>query len=525
MRVGLFNRGVSVAGGGERYSLALAALLARRAEVDVITSDPVDLGAIGDRLQLRLDDLRLRRIDASDDAASRASADYDLFVNATFMSLPVNRGRRGVLLVYFPNQIFPSQRALAKARVAARLARHLSFPRFEGGFAPPTADGRRLVRRTDGRGRLRIRVPGGASTLELELAAPDGRTPIAIHCSGPGIDATHELPGHRGFRRHRIPLASAGGGDVVIDVDAPSGHHGLPAGVAIRGVRVSGVRNAVYRLLFERLLPSRRYVFETANPPHTVWRGLASYDLICTCSAFSQTWIRTYWGRTSEVLHPPVDVEHLQPGEKRPLILSVGRFFRDGHRKRHDVMIEAARALAPTLSPEWRIVLAGGVGGRLEDRRYFAEISSAAAGLPVDVLGDLPGPALVELYRQAALYWHATGFSESGAIDPVCCEHFGISTVEAMAAGCVPIVYGSGGQAEIVRDGIDGIRWRRVPELVRRTRELIEDPHRRRELSRAAVARAGAFGTSTFEARAAALFDPLLAGLHDARSTSFDARP
>jgi len=37
-------------------------------------------------------------------------------------------------------------------------------------------------------------------------------------------------------------------------------------------------------------------------------------------------------------------------------------------------------------------------------------------------------------------------------------EHFGITTVEAMAAGCVPLVYDSGGQAEIVSSGYNGYR-------------------------------------------------------------------
>ena len=522
MRVGLFNRGVQVAGGGERYSLALATLLARRAEVDVITSDPVDLRAIGDRLHLRLDDLRLRRIDPSDAAASRASADYDLFVNATFMSLPVSRARRSALLVYFPNRIFSSQRALAKARLAARLAEHLSFPRFERGFALPAAEGRGLARWSDGRGRLRMRVPRGRSTLEIELSATADRTPVTIQCSGPGVDATYELHATRTPTRHRIPLTSPAGGDVVIDV-VDEGVGGGPPGIRVDGVRVSGIRNGVYRLIFEGLLPSRRYVFETAHPQHTVWRGLASYDLICTCSGFSQRWIRTYWGRAAEVLYPPVDVDHLQPGAKAPLILSVGRFFRDGHSKRQDVMVQAARALAPVLPPEWRIVLAGGVGGRAEHRRYFAEVTSAAAGLPVDVIGDVPGPVLTDLYRRAALYWHAAGFSETSAIDPERCEHFGISTVEAMAAGCVPIVYDAGGQAEIVRPGVDGVRWRRVSELVQHTRELVRDERRRSEMARAAVGRAQLFGTSAFEARAAALFDPLLTGPAVGGSPGVDA--
>ena len=36
-------------------------------------------------------------------------------------------------------------------------------------------------------------------------------------------------------------------------------------------------------------------------------------------------------------------------------------------------------------------------------------------------------------------------------------EHLGLTTIEAMASGAVPIVYGSGGQPEIITSGLDGI--------------------------------------------------------------------
>ena len=38
-------------------------------------------------------------------------------------------------------------------------------------------------------------------------------------------------------------------------------------------------------------------------------------------------------------------------------------------------------------------------------------------------------------------------------------EHFGITTVEAMAAGCVPVVIDKADQREIVRHVTDGYRW------------------------------------------------------------------
>ena len=65
-------------------------------------------------------------------------------------------------------------------------------------------------------------------------------------------------------------------------------------------------------------------------------------------------------------------------------------------------------------------------------------------------------------------------------------EHFGISVVEAMAAGAVPLAVGKGGVREIIRQSETGILWNTPAELVAATRQLIEDPERRARLSAAA---------------------------------------
>lgn len=60
-----------------------------------------------------------------------------------------------------------------------------------------------------------------------------------------------------------------------------------------------------------------------------------------------------------------------------------------------------------------------------------------------------------KLYAESKIFWHAKGFDE---LNPYKMEHFGISTVEAMSAGCIPVVINKGGQTEIVTDGC-GYTW------------------------------------------------------------------
>ena len=61
MRTGLYNRHLATLGGGERYSLSIAAELSRHGPVDVICHTPVSRKAIAERLHLDLDSVRLPR--------------------------------------------------------------------------------------------------------------------------------------------------------------------------------------------------------------------------------------------------------------------------------------------------------------------------------------------------------------------------------------------------------------------------------------------------------------------------------
>ena len=79
-------------------------------------------------------------------------------------------------------------------------------------------------------------------------------------------------------------------------------------------------------------------------------------------------------------------------------------------------------------------------------------------------------------------------------------EHFGITTVEAMSAGAVPVVYGSGGQKEIVTHGDDGLCWDETAELASQTLRLVNDPELRGRLSRQAVVSSRRFCKEAFAA-------------------------
>jgi glycosyltransferase involved in cell wall biosynthesis len=204
------------------------------------------------------------------------------------------------------------------------------------------------------------------------------------------------------------------------------------------------------------------------------------------------------WGRDSGVLYPPVST-FPRAGEKRPLILGVGRFFVPGagHNKKQLELVGAFRRLVEReQAPGWELHLVGGCAP--EHRRYFEQVEAAAEGLPVVLHADASGAELRRLYGEASVFWHAAGLGEDVEKHPERQEHFGITTVEAMSAGVVPVVIDAAGQAEIVEPGVSGFRFRTVEELVTHTEALIADESLRARLSGAAEQRAADFAWPAF---------------------------
>jgi GT2 family glycosyltransferase len=156
-------------------------------------------------------------------------------------------------------------------------------------------------------------------------------------------------------------------------------------------------------------------------------------------------------------------------------IVSVGRFFRGGHEKRHDVMIRALRELIRrgTDACSLELHLVGTAMQQWGSRAYLRQLERLAAGLPVFFHVNAPGQVVSELLEKSHVYLHCAGFEVDQARHPERLEHFGISIVEAMARGCVPLAYDAGGPREIIRDGVDGVLYHNFEELVRASTSLI----------------------------------------------------
>jgi glycosyltransferase involved in cell wall biosynthesis len=224
------------------------------------------------------------------------------------------------------------------------------------------------------------------------------------------------------------------------------------------------------------------------------------FQVINTNSYFTKKVVEKHWGvKVNLVCQPGIKTEELAlpKVKKEKIILHVGRFFDNLHTKNQHLLVNFWRHLwqqEKGLSKGWRLVLIGGV----ESESYFNKVRRAAEGCPVEILTNLSREELNNYYRKSSIYWHATGFFERQEQHPERMEHFGISTVEAMAAGCAPIVISKGGQKEILGKDLDEWGWQSEAECLALTKKLMQDKIKLAEVGETAKKRAEKFSLENF---------------------------
>jgi glycosyltransferase involved in cell wall biosynthesis len=238
-----------------------------------------------------------------------------------------------------------------------------------------------------------------------------------------------------------------------------------------------------------------KYLYQT-----WAWKQrMATYGLKTAISDFSRLWTKRRWGIDCKIVYPPVNTafNHV---DKEKIILSVGRFALQGHghRKNQEEMLEVYGRMQNERSLDWKYFCVGGLDVTPAHQAYFEQLSTLAAKSGAAVVANLPRNELTSLFERASIFWHASGYGQDQNVDPVLVEHFGISTVEAMAAGCVPVVINKGGQSEIVEHEVSGFVWETLDELENYTTRLMSDDNLRLQMSAAARKRAQMFSREMF---------------------------
>ncbi len=186
------------------------------------------------------------------------------------------------------------------------------------------------------------------------------------------------------------------------------------------------------------------------------------------------------WGRESQVIYPPVDVRRFTPSAEKD---------------------------------EYYLLVS-----RLVPYKMTAEIVAAfnELKLPLIVVGD--GPEMPRVKRSAKdnvrlIGWQpdlvvAELMNHAKAFVYMATEDFGIAMVEAQAAGCPVIAYGTGGAAEIVQNGETGLLFQEQT-----SRGLIEAVLQFQSMklnSEAASINAARFSSERFRSEFSAYLDSIM---------------
>lgn len=178
-----------------------------------------------------------------------------------------------------------------------------------------------------------------------------------------------------------------------------------------------------------------------ATIPHVIIeKKLANYDnkLVLANSYYTAKEIEKYSGKTVEVLYPPfasgisaIGKESLN-GEKDNLVVTTSRF--DSNK-----LLERIPLIAAQCNSNIRFAIIGRLCN--PQTLTYLQILTKKLGLTTRIMfyPDASAKTKNDLLRKAKIYLHT-----------MIGEHFGISIVEAMALGCLPIVHNSGGMVEFV---------------------------------------------------------------------------
>jgi glycosyltransferase involved in cell wall biosynthesis len=240
----------------------------------------------------------------------------------------------------------------------------------------------------------------------------------------------------------------------------------------------------------------------------STWRGLAPlYNLIAsTCdkiapsrllitnSKFMQGIVRATLNRDTVVIYPPVDIsafssKSFNTQKRDNLVAVVASYTPKRHLEQLPLIAQqtkAARFIVIGKTDEYSIPTIQ----KLEGNMHALHVEDK-----ITLLKNVPFTELKGILANAKVYLHIMPF-----------DHFGISVVEAMASGCVPVVHRSGGPwTDILdtRQGAYGFSYATPAEAANYIDMLVTDEGLRSRIAAKASYRSKKFDRTVFMRRLA----------------------
>ncbi|MCX6776178.1 MAG: glycosyltransferase [Candidatus Micrarchaeota archaeon] len=175
-----------------------------------------------------------------------------------------------------------------------------------------------------------------------------------------------------------------------------------------------------------------------------LWVGIHSYfdklsvrnvKKIITNSENTMKRVRKFYGRGAKVVHPSVQIGRYKFRKSGDFWLSVNRLYPE---KRIELQVEAFRRL-----PKEKLLIIGGYSAGDHAEAYQSRFTALPSN--IKMLGPVDDKKLAELYSTC-----------KGLIVTAMDEDFGLTPIEAMAAGKPVVAVAEGGYLETVEPGVTG---------------------------------------------------------------------
>lgn len=516
MKIGIYDKYLHTLGGGERYVASMARWLGDQGhEVEFLTHTPVELESLGRRFNISMNNLTVRvSPDLPDEILSDLTEGYDLFINGTYFSKLRNKAPKSWLILhFFPTDIYRYPVSLKKLLficTSLLFKASLTELQYKKGFYGLEINSGVYGNWSSNVSAIEFLKPVNRISFRYKLQPNTRYQDLKLK-----ITDSHNKVVPFEFEKDELIISTANGFN-QLNLECTTKQYRADTRELGIFLYCPESQELTWRtkLLYKSLsLPKIKVIalkllnihLRQAQFFKSSADFVTSYDKILCNSSYGQRWfnILTKNKYESEVLYPPVGVTDFSPLPKEKLIISVGRFFVGGHNKKQLEMIEVFKKMYDKHEElkSYRYVLVGGVEDKKEHQDYLKKCRTAAKGYPIKFQVNASFSELRKSLGIAKIFWHAAGYQEDEKKDPDKFEHFGITTVEAMAAGAIPIVIAKGGQPEIIEDGVNGLLWNTEQELIYKTVALAQGRYNYDSIRKEAMDKSKQYSIDKFNER------------------------
>ena len=499
--VGIYDRWLHTLGGGEQVAFAYAEVLRDLGfEVTLLCHSEVHSKKAEEKMNSDLTGIAIKVVPpAPDFMLSHLSENFDYFICNSYLDYVPPTNQKSILSLFFPNQVSMSYYDHFYRQGVARNLRDITvYPVKYKQFLYDDYHHRTVRKWCSNNSKIVFlrSVSSFSITFYFEYLSAE-----ILEDSHFFINTTEIKP--TTMKTHSEKNLVKFSFNLKVEKNAVLGYK-IPIELfankmAVVSVTIHELRYAIFNIC-KKIIPQLEMRL-TGGFSFSSYATISKYNSIFVISKFSQSWVKKYWNISSKLLYPPVSTHSFtSSSKKKNQIVHIGRFFTDGHNKKQLELAQEFIKMCENGLTKWELHFVGSIAEGKKNQEYFEKIKEIAKKYPIVFHINVPFTTLSKILSESKIYWHATGLDIDEQASPIKLEHFGITTVEAMASGCVPVVIDKGGQSEIATAD-SGFTWKSRAELQAKTLTLIQNKALLLKMSKAAVKRSHYFSKENFKNR------------------------